>query len=280
MSSWHEESDQRQYNQDWDSWRVRALARNSKTKVEILGAAAWMECVAHDGRLQGNRTRRAPFEPMRFCRTKWKPHRKRTLSAGSMPQQAGEGAPCNDERKLGQRAAKATDHACRNGTENPRTTLPINSGGNHWVRHSPLAAGGLLLRSAERLRHAAHWASWADMIKMLYKRVPDVATRFTLLWRPARLHRAFSHTCIASLGSVGFPVPSWEELLDESDEPQVEEEVDPTQPRRGWQRKATMVVDASFRQHTILPALEDAQQPPTGRPCRRPGEEKKGRTRS
>ena len=42
-----------------------------------------------------------------------------------------------------------------------------------------------------------------------------------------------------------------------SDEPQVEEEVDPTQPKHGWQRKATMVVDASFHQHTILPALED-----------------------
>ena len=31
----------------------------------------------------------------------------------------------------------------------------------------PLAAGDLGLRSAERLRHAAHWASWADMLEAL-----------------------------------------------------------------------------------------------------------------
>ena len=52
-----------------------------------------------------------------------------------------------------------------------------------------------------------------------------------------------SHLHCHSLGAVGFLVPPWEELLDEGKEPQVEEEVDPTQPRRGWQRKATMAVD-------------------------------------
>ena len=31
-----------------------------------------------------------------------------------------------------------------------------------------VAAGGLGLRSAKRLRHAAHWASWADMLKALF----------------------------------------------------------------------------------------------------------------
>ena len=106
----------------WNAWHMMVSS----------GKHRWTSQV-HMQRRQGNRTRRAPFGPMRFCRTKWKPHRKRTLSAGSMPQQAGEGAPCNDERKLGQRAAKATDHAYRNGTENPRTTLPISSGGNHWA---------------------------------------------------------------------------------------------------------------------------------------------------
>ena len=94
-------------------------------------------------------------------------------------------------------------------------------------------------------------ASWADMIKILYKRVPDVATRFTVALEAGSTAPSVQsvHTCIASLGAVGFPVPPWEELLDEGEEPQVEEEVDATQPRRGWQRKATMVVDAFFRQH-------------------------------
>ena len=40
-----------------------------------------------------------------------------------------------------------------------------------------LAVGGLALRSATKLRFAAHWASWADTIKMVNQRHPEVAER-------------------------------------------------------------------------------------------------------
>ena len=40
----------------------------------------------------------------------------------------------------------------------------------------PLSLGGLGMRSSVRLRHAAHWASWADSIKMITERHPEVST--------------------------------------------------------------------------------------------------------
>ena len=47
----------------------------------------------------------------------------------------------------------------------------------------PLTSGGLGLRSAWRLREAAHWASWADTIKMVKARHPDIAWPGRLLSR-------------------------------------------------------------------------------------------------
>ena len=41
----------------------------------------------------------------------------------------------------------------------------------------PLAVGGLGLRSATKLRFAAQWASWADTIKMVNERHPEVGER-------------------------------------------------------------------------------------------------------
>ena len=39
----------------------------------------------------------------------------------------------------------------------------------------PLVAGRFGLRSALRLREAAHWASWADAVKVVWARHPDIA---------------------------------------------------------------------------------------------------------
>ena len=39
----------------------------------------------------------------------------------------------------------------------------------------PLALGGMVLRSAERSRVAAHFASWADALPMIQERHPAVA---------------------------------------------------------------------------------------------------------
>ena len=65
--------------------------------------------------------------------------------------------------------------------------------------------GGLGLRSAERFRHAAHWASWADMLKALSSRVPSVAANFT-----AALDAREAQSV---LSCVDFVVPAWEVVV-------------------------------------------------------------------
>ena len=39
----------------------------------------------------------------------------------------------------------------------------------------PMRLGGLGLRSASRMSHAAYWASWADSLQMIAQRLPTVA---------------------------------------------------------------------------------------------------------
>ena len=41
----------------------------------------------------------------------------------------------------------------------------------------PMRLGGLGLRSADRMAHAAYWASWADALHMIAGRLPEVANR-------------------------------------------------------------------------------------------------------
>ena len=123
----------------------------------------------------------------------------------------------------------------------------------------PLAAGGLGLRSAERLRHAAHWASWADTLKALSSRIPSAAANFIAALEAGEATPSTQsvRSCIDNLAGVGFVVPAWEAVVASSLHD--EEEVDPAQPKHGWQSKATWVVDSAFRQHTIFPALADDQ---------------------
>ena len=112
----------------------------------------------------------------------------------------------------------------------------------------PLAAGGLGLRSAERLRHAAHWASWADMLKALSSRIPSVAANLIAALEVGEATSSIQSvlSCIDNLAGVGFVVPAWEAVV-ASSLPDEEEEVDPAQPKHGWQSKATWVVDSAFR---------------------------------
>ena len=123
----------------------------------------------------------------------------------------------------------------------------------------PLAAGGLGLRSAERLRHAAHWASWADMLKALSSRIPSVAANLIAALEAGETAPSIQSvlSCVDNLAGVDFVVPAWEAVV-ASSLPD-EEEVDPAQPKHGWQSKATWVVDSAFRQHTIFPTLADDQ---------------------
>ena len=61
--------------------------------------------------------------------------------------------------------------------------------------------------SAERLRHAAHWASWADMLS---SRVPLVATNFiTALEAGESTPIQSVLSCVDNLAGAGFVVFAW-----------------------------------------------------------------------
>ena len=66
------------------------------------------------------------------------------------------------------------------------------------------------MRSSVRLRHAAHWASWADSIKMISERHPEVST--TILRAVDEQHAMGVVSSVQTLEEAGFVPPSWEQL--------------------------------------------------------------------
>ena len=94
------------------------------------------------------------------------------------------------------------------------------------------------LASAHRVRVAAHWASWADCVLMVRRRLPVLAE----MW----IH-GFAHgdapcflavrSCQQELADAGLEMPSWTGLSESL--PVVNEESEPNQPKVGWQQNAT-----------------------------------------
>ena len=111
----------------------------------------------------------------------------------------------------------------------------------------PLSLEGLGLRSASRLRGAAHWASWADSLKRVFNRHPDVARRIV---------RGLEGIHAASLSREGFHPPPWEDLMLEEPEPS-RNNAEPGQPRKGWQKRAIKQVDVRHLRHSVRPQLTD-----------------------
>ena len=145
-----------------------------------------------------------------------------------------------------------------------RTTSPAHTGTSaqehdRGIWRCPVA-GGLGLRSATRLRGAAHWVSWADSLKMVFDRHPDVAWRIVRGLEdhhPAPSIQA-ALDCAASLSREGFNPPPWEDLLSEEPEPS-REKSEPGLPRKGWQKLATEPVEARYLQHSVRPQLTDTE---------------------
>ena len=123
-----------------------------------------------------------------------------------------------------------------------------------------LTSGGLGLRSAWRLREAAHWASWADTIKMVKASHPDIAE--TILAAVEARDEVPSvqaiNQSVESVAEVGFDAPPWEELAREIVVPPNAEDADPHQPRVGWQASASRLVESSFLE-ALRPTLSDAE---------------------
>ena len=103
----------------------------------------------------------------------------------------------------------------------------------------PLCEGGLGLRSAVRSRPAAHWASWADALKMIKQRHPGVANM--IISSLARHEKCSSIQsllmCVDALEATGFEVPSWEDLV-EGRRPEGTSEDDPCQATH-WMAEAS-----------------------------------------
>ena len=76
-----------------------------------------------------------------------------------------------------------------------------------------LSAGGLGLTSAQRVKEAAHFASWADCLRMVRDRHPFIA-ELMIRHLEEGIATCFQavHQCKDSLTAAGLVVPSWTEL--------------------------------------------------------------------
>ena len=128
--------------------------------------------------------------------------------------------------------------------------------GTHASRASlPMSRGGLGLQSAVNLAPAAYWASWTDSLAMTRSRHPGVAAR---LVHELNRGREAGAPCLREaaeaadqLRTLGFrDCPSWQAAADGARPmPRPEEENeddDPTNKTRGWQRCAAAHIDASL----------------------------------
>ena len=126
-----------------------------------------------------------------------------------------------------------------------------------WSSHAaaslPLAVGGLGLRSA---------ASWADSMKMINDRHPEIA-RIILDAIHDESDADGIQALLSSAASVrdaGFTPPSWDDLATGTVEEEAQHgEVEPNQPRHGWQSRAAREVE-SRSLHAITEVLQIPQQ--------------------
>ena len=132
-----------------------------------------------------------------------------------------------------------------------------------WEQSSlPLWKGGLGLRSARRTQPAAHWASWADALKMVHERHPGVAETMVGALEASEESSSIQAVlrCARVLEDAGFERPSWADLLEGRSPGRVSDDEDPCQPRAGWQQKAGSVLEHHHHDHVVWPRLREPEQ--------------------
>ena len=143
--------------------------------------------------------------------------------------------------------------------ERPQATKSKN------VASLPSSAGGLSLRSAERLRDAAYWAAWADTLKVLTTKVPERAAELTATLdadAPAAARcLQEAQTAQQKLATTGFEATSWEQLAS-ADAPSTPNDVAdrPDTFSKGWQSEACRSLDQHFLRHVVTPTLNRRQR--------------------
>ena len=128
----------------------------------------------------------------------------------------------------------------------------------------PLSLGGLGLRTAQRSREAAYWASWSDTLPMIHARHPVVANLLVRhldgdSWSPSL--RAASQAATELDGLDGFDVPSWSDVAGGLRLPDRDlEDHEPGGSRKGWPHEASSKVEKDFRESlfTTMPPSDRA----------------------
>ena len=119
----------------------------------------------------------------------------------------------------------------------------------------PMRFGGKGLRSAARMAPATFWASWADALRMISKRLPEVANRVTVeLTNGQNLHECVREFAVASeqLDRHGFvDRPSWADLQ-RGVRPPVAVSVEPGEWQHGWQHHASSSSEFHFRETVMF----------------------------
>ena len=124
----------------------------------------------------------------------------------------------------------------------------------------PFFMGGLGLTVAFRSREGAHWASWADCLPMVRERHPTVAdTTVQGLARDTAPCFSAVRTCVTSLIEAGFELPSWR-MLRASTEPVRVDAPEPSEPKIGWQQKATRCLHQKFHDVECWPCLSNPER--------------------
>ena len=139
-----------------------------------------------------------------------------------------------------------------------RVTDATTPGVAKVIASLPLSKGGLGLRSAVRLRFAAHWSSWADCLHMVKARHSMISGTMVRALASADRSPTIQAvlSCERTLRVSGFDAPNWEDLAEGArphhDESQEEE---PNQPRHGWQKVASMHLESKFISDALWPTL-------------------------
>ena len=122
----------------------------------------------------------------------------------------------------------------------------------HYPRHAGLA-------SAHRVRTAAHVASWADSLKMVRKRHPHIAaTMIRNLEVGTSPSFQFVRDCKDSLVDARLDLPSWNVLS--LPRPVEEAELEPNQPKFGWQQQASRQMEKKFVSDHLWPRFDNVQR--------------------
>ena len=123
--------------------------------------------------------------------------------------------------------------------------------------HSPQEDWGSPVQTV-RSRFAAHWASWADCVRMVKERHPPIADMIHHLQEGLAPSFLSVRACARCLVEAGFDMVSWDELSRAP--PTFQEDPEPNQPKVGWQQKATRKLEERFIQDEVWPALDDTQR--------------------